>query len=89
MMLSFHMTNLFCKIQPTVLTIKLVIGSAGYTPCLPLDAFEASEGKIHSGKSKSKRRITFHHTEGNPHRDRLSTLCRVRCLNACVHSSAP
>lgn len=64
----------------------MVIGSAGYAPCSPLDASEDNEGKIHGGNSK--KRITSLHTEGSPILSIPHTL-QVRCLNACVHSSAP
>lgn len=45
-------------------------GSAGYPPGLPLDAFEATEGKIHGGKSK--KRITSLPTEGRKAPSRAS-----------------
>ena len=54
--------------QPTIKKFKLVMSQAGYNlhVYVPLDAFQANEGRFLSGRGKYSG-ITSHYGEGSPH----------------------
>lgn len=86
-MAYIYQSILSYTIQPTNIRMKLIVGSAGQSPCLPLDAFQTNEGEVQGGGRKRKSRVTSVHTEGNPHLHTLQSGSSVFLYTLQPHNS--